>query len=463
MREIQDMAEEIDEIREPWETITDLLESEDQAGLSLLVDEMSSVEIARTMSRLAESRRSALLQILGPEQAGAIIGAVPESQAKDLIREMSSEEAASILHQIPDEMAADLLQEIEKPEAEAIYEKLPLEEAERTRELASYDSKSAGGLMSNTFLSFRGSKTVGEVIENLRENSEIYQDYTVQYAYVVDADDHLRGVLRLRDLLLAKRATLVREMMIPHPTYLTADSDLEKMSGFFDNHSFLGVPVVKSVEDPVLVGVLDEISVRSATEKQARSTFLKLSGIIGGEELRSVPLHIRSLRRLSFLAPNILLNLAAASVIAIFQDTLQAAIVLAVFLPIISDMSGCSGGQAVAVSIRELTLGLLRPTEFLHVIFKEGAIGIINGLVLGCVLGGIAAVWQGNPWLALVVGASLAANTLVSVILGGLIPLFLRRLKLDPALASGPILTTVTDMCGFFLVLSIASSLLEKL
>ena len=111
---IQDMAEEIEEISEPWETITDLLESEDQSGLSIVIDEMSSVEIARTMSRLSESKRSALLQILGPEQAGAIIGAVPESQAKDLIREMSSEEAASILHEIPDELAADLLQEIEK-------------------------------------------------------------------------------------------------------------------------------------------------------------------------------------------------------------------------------------------------------------------------------------------------------------------------------------------------------------
>ncbi len=448
---------------EPWQKMSDLLEGGDHDTVASFVAEIPPVEVARIMARLPEPKRQALLHILTPDEAGDIIEAVPESQAKDLLREMDSGKAASILHELPDELAADLLNEIEPGEADAIYESLPDDEAERTRALASYDSDSAGGLMSNTYLSFRGSQTVSEVIENLRENSELYQDYTVQYAYVVDAKDHLRGVLRLRDLLLANRATQVSEMMIPSPTSLPGTAGLEEMAGFFDDHSFLGVPIVESEENPVLIGVLDEKSVRSASEKQARSTFLKLSGIIGGEELRSVPLHIRSLRRLSFLAPNILLNLIAASVIAQFQETLQAAIILAVFLPIISDMSGCSGGQAVAVSIRELTLGLLRPTEFLHVIMKEGAIGIVNGIVLGTVLGGIAAVWQGNPWLALVVGVSLAANTLVSVVLGGMIPLVLRKMKLDPALASGPILTTVTDMCGFFLVLSIASALLEKL
>jgi len=136
---------------------------------------------------------------------------------------------------------------------------------------------------------------------------------------------------------------------------------------------------------------------------------------------------------------------------------------LAVFLPMVSDMSGCSGNQAVAVSMRELSLGLVRPTEIMRVLGKEISLGILNGLALGILLGGVAYLWKGNPFLGLVVGGALAVNTVVAVCLGGLIPLLLKRIRLDPALVSSPLLTTVTDMCGFFFVLSFASLLLNRL
>ena len=176
-----------------------------------------------------------------------------------------------------------------------------------------------------------------------------------------------------------------------------------------------------------------------------------------------MPLLARSGRRLSWLSLNIVLNIAAASVIALYQDTLTAVIALAVFLPMVSDMSGCSGNQAVAVSMRELSLGLVRPTEIMRVLGKEISLGILNGLALGILLGGVAYLWKGNPFLGLVVGGALAVNTIVAVCLGGLIPLLLKRIKLDPALVSSPLLTTVTDMCGFFFVLSFASLLINRL
>ena len=176
-----------------------------------------------------------------------------------------------------------------------------------------------------------------------------------------------------------------------------------------------------------------------------------------------MPLLERSWHRLSWLSINIVLNVAAASVIALYQDTIQAAITLAVFLPIISDMSGCSGNQAVAVSLRELTLDLVRPYEVLRVLWQEIGVGIINGTLLGALLGTLAWLWKGNPYLGLVVGGALALNTVLAVALGGAVPLILRHMKKDPALASGPILTTVTDMCGFFLVLSFATALLPRL
>jgi magnesium transporter len=176
-----------------------------------------------------------------------------------------------------------------------------------------------------------------------------------------------------------------------------------------------------------------------------------------------MPIVVRARRRLAWLSINIGLNVLAASVIAFYQETLAQVIALAVFLPIISDMSGCSGGQAVAVSMRELSLGLVRANELARVWLKEIAVGLINGLALGLLIASVAWLWKGNPYLGLVVGAAMALNTMIAVSIGGTLPLMIKRLGMDPALASGPILTTVTDMCGFFLILSLAAAMLPLL
>jgi magnesium transporter len=302
---------------------------------------------------------------------------------------------------------------------------------------------------------------VKDVLDDLRAYGESYSDYDIQYAYVVSEEGRLVGVLRLRDLLMSQRNKTLTEIMVKDPLKVEVDTTLQALRNFFQQNAFLGVPVTD--KEGHLVGIVRSATVREAANKRANQLFLKFAGIVGGEEFRNMPLFRRSSRRLSWLSINIVLNIVAASIIALYQDTLEKAIVLAVFLPIISDMSGCSGNQAVAVSIRELTLGLVRPREIWRVLSKEASIGIINGVVLGCLLGGTALLWKGNPYLGLVVGASLAANTLVAVSFGGLVPLILRAMKTDPALASGPLLTTITDMCGFFFVLSFASFLLPKL
>jgi magnesium transporter len=203
--------------------------------------------------------------------------------------------------------------------------------------------------------------------------------------------------------------------------------------------------------------VLDAIAERTERE------MLRMSGIIGGDEVRSLPTLTRARRRLSWLSINIVLNIVAASVIALYIETLDQVIALAVFLPIISDMSGASGNQAVAVSMRELSLGLVKPYEVARVWLKEISIGLFNGVALGLLIGAVAILWDGNPWLGLVVGVTLALNTLIAVSVGGTVPLLLKRFGVDPAVASGPILTTVTDICGFFLALSFASLLLVQL
>lgn len=212
-----------------------------------------------------------------------------------------------------------------------------------------------------------------------------------------------------------------------------------------------------------LLGLVLRKDVREAETERSNMELLETQGIVGGEELRTMPVWLRSKRRLSWLSVNIILNIIAASVIAFYQDTLEEVIALAVFLPVISDMSGCSGNQAVAVSLRELSLGVVKPYELARVLWQEVKVGLINGVVLGILIGVAAYLYKGNVYLGLVVGGALAINTVVAVSIGGTIPLFLKKMNTDPALASGPILTTVTDMLGFFLALTFAGLALNYL
>ena len=443
---------------QPWKLIEAEIEESDVAALGATLDLLTSSDTARVISRLSRRDQLRLLQLLPPDEAADVIEDVPEAQAAEIISALPTEDAAAIVGEMASDHATDVLAELAPATTNAILEELPPSEQVEARELLSYSENTAGGVMVKEYLSYDQSLVVADVLRDLEQNAEDYVDVNVQYSYVIDTVGLLTGVLRLRDLVLAKRQTPIASLMLTEPISVQTDASLSDLHNFFEDHQFVGLPVVDS--GGLLRGVILRDAVRQAEGRLADEQFLESTGIVGGEEIRSMGAFRRSGRRLSWLSINIVLNVLAASVIAAYQETLSAVIVLAVFLPIISDMSGCSGNQAVAVSIRELTLGVIQPRDVLRVVWKEGIIGLMNGLVLGILLGTIAWVWQGNLVLGLVVGGALMANTLLAVLLGGAVPLVLRAFKQDAALASGPILTTVTDMCGFFLVLQLAAAYL---
>lgn len=445
-----------------WDELTALIEKGEHRALDQFLEHLSPAEIALAVSRLNEPNRIALLTLLRPHEAAEILENLPSEQAADLLENLKPDAAAAIVDLMPPDEGAHILADISARDAEAILSAMTDDDAARVRRLMEYPDRTAGALMDVEFLAFPGHATVGEIQHDFQRNATRYSDYEVQYVYVVDDNSALVGVLRIRDLLLQPADKRIDEFMIRSPVAISTGTPLEDLIELFVEHaSFLGVPVVE--DDGHLVGILRRHVVIEAEGHDAERSFLRISGIIGGEEFRSMPLRQRAIRRLAWLCPNILLNIIAASVIAIYQDTLQAVIALAVFLPIISDMSGCSGNQAVAVSIRELALGLIKPREFTRVFAKEAGLGLFNGLFLGILLGVLAYWWKGNLYLSLVITSALALNTLLAVLIGGSIPLLLRKLKIDPALASGPLLTTITDMCGFFFVLGFASLLLNHL
>ena len=443
------------------EQIESIIEVGTSEELGVYLDSLKANDLAFGLSRLSEDDRSRVLTSVTAEDAADIVEQLTTAQAVDLILNLSPDSAAGILDELPSDHQADLIAELDDDVAESILAHMEPAEAANARELIQYEGDVAGGIMVKEYLAYPMDATVRDVVDDLVERGDEYRDYDIQYSYIVDRRKRVKGVLRMHDLLMAKRATLIKDIMITTPVFVPDSMPLDDLAEFFDEHHYLGVPVVD--EKSRLIGVVQQAAVHEAVAERRDDDYLKTQGIVGGEEFRTMPLLRRSSRRLSWLSVNILLNIMAASVIAFFQDTLTSVIALAVFLPIISDMSGCSGSQAVAVSMRELSLGLVRPTEFIWVFLKEASVGLINGLVLGSLVAGAAILWKGQPYLGLVVGGALCLNTIVAVSLGGVLPLVLKRFNTDPAIASGPILTTVTDMCGFFLVLGMATLLLDKL
>lgn len=441
--------------------IIQLLKEANKMELTALVDSLSSKEIVHLMGHLHRQDQKKLLVLLSPGDAAEVVEEIPEVQAAEILEDMKAVDAAAILNEMESDEQVDLIQEMHEEEAQAVLAKMDPTEAADVRRLISYQHDSAGGLMRTEFIFVDVQLTVEQVINDLRNKRKAYAYYDLKYIFVTSSEGKLQGVLQMQDLLLASSTAVLSTIIIEDVKMLNVDADLDDLVSFFHDYNLLGVPIVDEKE--ILLGVVLRRDVLEAETERVSKEHLESQGIVGGDELRTMPVFLRARRRLSWLSVNIFLNIIAASVIAYHQDVLSSVIALAVFLPIISDMSGCSGNQAVAVSMRELSLGVVNSTEVLRVWWQEISVGLINGSVLGVLIGLAAWLWKGNFYLGLVAGGALTLNTLVAVSIGGTVPLLLKSKGIDPALASGPILTTITDMFGFYLALTFASLALNQL
>lgn len=446
--------------RQPWEVISEFLHREEMAALDQYLQNLSSGETVRAVFRLTPEEQEKLLTLLPPESAAELIDDVPDAQAAELLDYLEPGEAASIVNEMDSDEAADVLAEMDREDVEEILSLMDADEAAEARQLIGFDPETAGGLMMKEFLSYPGATTVADAVADIAVEGVDYPIYYLQHVFVVGPTGRLLGVAGLTDIAGAKPDSLLEQLATPVDA-VNPKAGLDQLEDFFESRDTPLAPVTDDAGR--LIGAIRRRAVFDAIAERADESYLKSQGIVGGDEFRSMPLHIRSGRRLSWLIVKIFLNLAAVSVIALYEDTIAAAFTLAVFLPIVSDMSGCSGYQAVAVSMRELALDIIQPSDVFRVCAKEVALGLVTGTILGLLLAGVAWLWKGNPWLGLVVGGALAVNTVIAVIIGGALPLLLKGMRIDPALAAGPVLTTITDTGGFFLVLSLATLVLPYL
>ena len=309
-----------DELEHPWELLAELIEANNVELIIALLDQLNPSATALAVSRLSQPHQSSLLTLLSPEDAAEVIEDISDSQAVDLIEDLEPQQAAAILEELDSDHIADLLGELDEADANAIIDEMAPVEAEEARQFLQYEADTAGGLMISEYLDFRSDQSVQDVLDDFQTNRDEYTYYNVQYLYVTDENNQLEGVLRMRDLLFPVRTTRLHQLMIRTPYAIHVNASLDELRDFFEEHDLFGAPVINDNNE--LLGVVMPEAVEDAKRKRSVRQFLGFSGIIGGEEFRSMPLLSRSGRRLSWLSLNIVLNIIAASVNDLYHDTL---------------------------------------------------------------------------------------------------------------------------------------------
>ena len=417
-----------------------------------------------TISHLDEERRTKMLSLLSVEHsdlAADLMEHFVDEHAADMIEQLEPSEAAAIIDEMDSDEQTDLLAELDQEDAEAILDEMDPQEAADARHRMQYDEDSAGGLMITEYLAYHDKDDVDAVIADLRANADEYNDYELRFAYLIDDADKFVGLVKMRSLVMAPAGRKLIDLAIKNPRSVSVDADLEELEGLFDRVDFSAAPVID--DDDRLVGVVQRAAVQEALSDSANEDLMKITGIVAGEEFRSMPMMSRLLRRLAYLLPIMVLLMLSASVIHLFIDTIDKLPVLAMFLPVVAGLCGSGGNQAVGVSLREVSLGLILPGDFVSVLIKEAVLALAAGVVLGLAMLLMVWGWQGDFYLGLVVGGAVPIVIVIAKAVGGTVPLVLRSMGLDPAMASGPVVTTVVDLFSFFIVLLFATMLVSKI
>lgn len=418
------------------------------AEVADIISELKDEEAIEVLHRLFERRKAAdALGEMDPEDAARLYTELSHEERLQILTRMAPDDAVDLLEELPPDMVRDLLA------------RLTREDSVELSELLSYEPDTAGGLMSPDVVAVHAESTVADAIETLRKEAE--EAETLYYAYVVDDQETLIGVLALRDLVLAKPDQRIRSIARTELVSLPVDMDAEEVTNVFDKYNYLALPVVD--EAGKLLGIVTVDDVMDQMREETTEDFLRMGGIPSGEEHPLEKPFDSVKKRWPWMAANIFFNLIAVIGVAVFEESIATVAFLAVLMPIVSDMGGNVAMQAMSVAIRGMATGQVIWNQLLQVLRKEFAVGLINGALLGLQLSLITYIWRGNIYLGLIAMFSLWINTILATVIGSFFPFAMKKLGLDPAMMSGSIVTTITDLCGFFLFLGMATMFLEHL
>lgn len=398
------------------------------------------------LTKLPEEAVAGIIDQADDEEKDELLTLFPEASQKIILNGMSSDELV------------DLLETVTPDRADKIFEKLPKEDIEEVRELLSYESDTAGGIMATEFLSVMENMTVGDTLGYLQRESPDTE--TAYYLYVLDKEEHLKGVVSLRDIVISNFDTIILDIMHEKVISVPVDMDQEEVGHIFEKYGFLIMPVVD--DNNKMLGIVTVDDIMEVLREENTEDIYRLAGVQEGERVEgSIGGSVR--RRLPWLYINLITAIAASLTVSVFESTIQRVVTLASFMPIVAGMGGNTGTQTLAIIVRSIALGELTFENAKRVLLKEIAAGIIMGLAVGVVVALIGFLWVGKPVFGIVIGLAMLLNMAAATLAGFLVPVTLKKLKIDPALASAVFVTTVTDVLGFFFFLGLATILIGYL
>jgi len=436
--------------------VREALAEEDWDRAVALVEALRPPDQADLFGELPPTEQDQLLPHLDPEDSADILEELEEEEAAEIAARLKAEKLARILDEMEPDEAADLLGDI-APEhaAEALA---AMEEAEDVRPLLIHADESAGGLMTSAKVMLHKEMTAQGAIAYLRAVAPDTED--VYYLFVVDEDVRLVGVVSLRQLVVVPPWTRVEEIMGPDVIHVRADADQEEAARLMARYDLLALPVVD--EGGHMLGLISHDDLVEVLEEEATEDIYRLGGV-PEEHPPDVPIPAALRARLPWLVLNLGTAMASAVILSLFESTIARVAVLAAFFPIVAGVSGSAGTQTLTVTVRGLALGELSPHDGLRALRREILIGLANGIAVGGLIALIALMWKGTPTLGVVVGLATLMNMIGAGIAGALVPLTMQVLRIDPALASPILVTTITDTCGYFIYLGLATLVLPRL
>jgi len=430
------------------------------ANLLNLLQKQHPADLAQVFTELNESERKATFTLLLERNVRLAMEALAELGAEmsaALLADRSAEDIARYVHEIPSDDAAVIIEHLPQELSAAVLALIQAKPGAGVGELLEYAEQTAGRIMNPNVFALSEDLTAGESITALQGARDVEM---VFYLYVVDVRRHLVGVVSLRRLLLVAPETPLKRIMTTDLISARVDTDQEEVARQVASYNILAIPVVD--EENKLVGVITVDDVIDVIKDEATEDVYRLAGVSTDDTVLT-PARESLRKRLPWLLVNLVTAFIAASVVALFQETISVVVTLAVFMPVVAGMGGNAATQTLAVIVRGIALGELTWSNSRKALIKEGLVGLGNGVALGMVAATGAYLLRGDPILGLILGLAMVINMFVAATAGTLIPLSLRALKIDPALASSVFITTLTDVFGFLSFLGLGTLFLRFL
>jgi len=437
------------------QAFTDLLRDGTLARVKRELCELHPAEIAHLLEALPHEQRNAVWELVSAEQEGDVLLQVNDDVRERLIRDMDNSELLAAAEGLETDDLADILSDFPDAVTEQVLEAMDIQHRERLEAVMSYPEDTAGGLMNTDTITIRADISLDVVLRYLRRIGEIPE--MTDQLIVTNRENRYLGLLPLTDLLIKNPDTTVAEHMDREQDAILATLPEQEVASLFEKRDLVSAPVVDG--EGRLLGRITIDDVVDVIRDEAEHSLMSMAGLSEEDDMFA-PVAISSQRRAIWLGVNLLTALLASWVIGQFDATLEKMVALAILMPIVASMGGIAGNQTLTLVIRGMALGQISRSNARRLFNKELLVGGLNGIIWALVVGGVVVAWFGDVQLGGIIAAAMLINLVVAAMAGATIPLALRRAGIDPALAGGVLLTTVTDVIGFLAFLGLAALLL---